>query len=102
MDWPRFSSIAAPCVLILALAPCARGTGRNDAALWRPRFATPAILALDQPTNRQFTAELRAPASARKWSVTISNDLRSWQCPVSSARYAKINQGREPGWQINA
>ena len=102
MDWPRFSNIGAACLLILALAQTAHGTGRNDDALWRPRFATPAIVALDQPTNRQFTAELRASASARKWSVTISNDLRSWPCPVTSARYTKINQGREPGWQINA
>lgn len=71
-----------------------------DGALWRPRFATPAILALDSETNRQFTAELRAPQSARHWTAKISNDLRSWPCRVISATHGKINRDTEPGWQV--
>ena len=71
-----------------------------DGALWRPRFATPAIVALNDVTNREFTAELRAPQSARHWTAKISNDLRSWPCRVVSAAYAKIKRNTEPGWQI--
>lgn len=72
----------------------------TDGALWRPRFATPAIVALDTETNREFTAELRAPASARRWSARIANDLRSWPCLVVSATYSTINRDTESGWRI--
>jgi hypothetical protein len=74
----------------------------DDAAVWRPRFATPAIVALDNPANRQFTAEVRAPASVGGWSLVISNDLRAWTCPVVSTVYSTINRGTEPGWRVKA
>lgn len=79
----------------------ARALETNDAALWRPRFATPAIVALDSATNRQFTAEVRAAGSARHWRATIANDLRAWPCQVVSADYGRINRDTEPGWRIN-
>ncbi|HWH68320.1 MAG TPA: hypothetical protein VNT26_03005, partial [Candidatus Sulfotelmatobacter sp.] len=75
---------------------------QEDSALWRPRFATPVIVALDTATNRQFTAEVKASAAATGWSVTVSNDLKAWTCPVVSATYATINRGTEPGWLIKA
>jgi len=91
----------------LAVSATLQGTSAGavttrDTALWHPRFATPAIVALDTPANRQFTAEVRASAQAKNWSITISNDLREWACPVLSAKYSRINRGTEPGWQINA
>jgi hypothetical protein len=72
----------------------------NDAAIWRPRFATPAIVALDSAANRQFIAEIKAPACAKGWNAAIANDLRTWPCAVVSARYSTINRGTEPGWQV--
>ena len=75
---------------------------RNDGALWRPRFATPAIVALDSAADRQFTAEIKGVPSATGWSVTISNDFRAWDCPVISVVYSRINRGTEPGWQLKA
>jgi hypothetical protein len=90
--------IAVGCLLQLALASSA--AERNDGALWRPRFATPAIAALDSSTNRQFTAEVRGTRTATSWSVIISNDLRAWSCPVISAKYSTINRETEPGWRI--
>lgn len=71
-----------------------------DSVLWRPRFATPAIVALDSDTNREFIAEVRDSASARRWSANIANDLRSWRCQVVSATYSTINRDTEPGWKI--
>lgn len=78
----------------------ALATPTNNSALWRPRFATPAIVALDNETNRQFTAEIRASASATNWSASIANDLKTWPCQVVSAAYGQINRGTEPGWQL--
>ena len=72
----------------------------DDAALWRPRFATPAIVALDSAADRQFAAEVKATSSAAGWSASLANDLKAWPCQVVSATYAKINNGAEPGWQI--
>ncbi|HTV41747.1 MAG TPA: metallophosphoesterase [Candidatus Sulfotelmatobacter sp.] len=72
----------------------------DDAALWRPRFATPAIVALDSPVDRTFTAEVKAPPSARDWSASIANDLKSWPCEIVSATYAAIDNDSEQGWQI--
>src|SRR5262245_37675629 len=90
-------------LVVLALLGCAaQGATRNDAALWRPRFATPTIVALDFPTNREFTAEIAASQNAKDWSITISNDLRAWACPVISARYAKIDRETKPGWVVKA
>jgi Calcineurin-like phosphoesterase len=86
----------------LLIACGASAASQNDAALWRPRFATPAIVAVDSPPNRLFTAEVRASERAKDWSVTISNDLRGWKCSVVSANYRKINRGTEPGWLIEA
>ncbi|HSU55434.1 MAG TPA: metallophosphoesterase [Candidatus Dormibacteraeota bacterium] len=72
----------------------------NNAALWRPRFATPAIVALDSASNRIFTAEIKASASAKNWTAAIANDLKSWPCEVVSSKHATINRGTEPGWQV--
>jgi hypothetical protein len=90
-------------LLVAACLGCpAQAATRNDDALWRPRFATPAIVALDSTTNREFTAEVLASAHAKGWTVTISNDLRAWDCPVVSSQYAKANRGTQPGWLIKA
>jgi len=72
----------------------------NNAALWRPRLVTPAIAALDSAADRQFSAEIRAASSAKNWSASIANDLRSWPCEIVSAKFSKINNASEPGWQI--
>ncbi len=89
--------------LLLVLLPLGgSGAERNDGALWRPRFATPAIVALDSAATREFTAEVRALSSANDWSVIISNDLREWHCPLVSATYSRINRGTEPGWLLKA
>ena len=91
------------CLLLAGMQPlAAEALDRNDGALWRPRFAEPAIVALDSPANRQFTAEVKDPSTATGWSVTISNDLRAWECPVVSAVYSQINRATEPGWQVKA
>jgi len=79
----------------------AQAASANDAALWRPRFVTPAIVALDNPANRQFTAEAKASPSASGWRASIANDLKSWPCRIVSATYATIDNGTEPGWQIH-
>jgi hypothetical protein len=98
MNAAAVSRFAAICWLGAAM-PSLSATPDN-AALWRPRFATPAIVALDSPENRQFTAEIKALPSAHDWSATIANDLKSWPCQVISAAYAKINRETEPGWQL--
>ncbi len=95
--------ILLPSVLVLlAWNQVAPAATEKDGAVWRPRFATPSIVALDSPANRLFTVEVRASASASQWSLTISNDLRAWSCPVLAATYSTINRGTEPGWQIRA
>lgn len=90
--------------LLAAAAVClsraATSSVQNNAALWRPRYATPAIVALDNDTNREFIAEIKASPSAIGWRATLTNDLRSWSCEVVSANYGKINRETEPGWQI--
>ena len=95
---------SALTLLVLAVAVAAINSknpaAKNDDALWRPRFATPAILALDSAVDRRFIAEVRAPASAKDWTAKIANDLRAWPCQVVSATYATINRGTEPGWQV--
>jgi hypothetical protein len=100
----RFSRSFSRCVLagvlLLAIAWQAKAVAKNDAALWRPRFATPAIVALDSAANREFTAEVRASASAKNWRAMLANDLASWPCKIVSATYAKINRETEPGWRI--
>src|SRR5882724_9748630 len=93
--------LSASVVLGLAGMGSSTGAARPDSgALWRPRFATPAIVALDSEANRQFIAEVRAPASAKHWTATIANDLKSWPCQVVAATYSTINRGTEPGWQV--
>jgi hypothetical protein len=78
----------------------AAAADRKDDALWRPRLPTPALVALDTPANREFSAELRAPAKAHDWNVSLANDLKTWPCRIVSATYSTINRGTEPGWQI--
>jgi hypothetical protein len=99
MQWPLFSCLLA-VVWLAAPAANAGATSANDAALWRPRFVTPAIVALDSAVDRQFTAELRVSPAAQNWNAAISNDLKSWPCQIVSAAYGKINNGAEPGWQV--
>jgi hypothetical protein len=96
---PSLLMVAVPLLTVAASSPAAAAQ-RDDAALWRPRLPTPAIVALDTPQNREFVAEVRATAAARNWTAAIANDLNSWNCDVVSADYAKINRGTEPGWRI--
>ena len=98
------------CILLVSLLALAAGSnainhnnryGREDnAALWRPRFVTPAIVALDSTTNREFTAEVKASPLAHYWSASIANDLKEWPCQIISATYSTINNGSEPGWRV--
>ncbi len=90
----------ALCIFLTSIAYSGWAVDTNNAALWRPRFATPAIVALDAETNRQFVAEIKASPSAKNWSASIANDLKAWPCRVISAQYAKINCATEPGWQV--
>ena len=85
---------------LFAAAVNSKAVVANDAALWRPRFATPAMVALDGAADRQFTAELKASPSARDWKAGIANDLKTWPCQVVSATYATIDNGTKPGWQL--
>jgi hypothetical protein len=93
--------LRALMVGLLILATSSKAININDGALWRPRFVTPSIVALDNVTNRQFVAEVKASPSADQWSAVIANDLKAWPCDVTSAAYAMINRGTEPGWQIS-
>jgi hypothetical protein len=95
-----FSIILAVTLLLVSFVNSTEAATANDAALWRPRFVTPAIVALDSDTNRCFLAEVKAPPSAKHWSASIANDLKRWPCQIASATYGKINNGAEPGWQI--
>jgi hypothetical protein len=88
------------CSLAITIGCSTEAVTTNDAALWRPRFATPAMVALDTAGNRQFTAEVKASAAASHWSAAIANDLKTWPCPIASATYSTINRGTEPGWQV--
>jgi Calcineurin-like phosphoesterase len=92
------------CVFFALFAATFLGLGKsvttNDALLWRPRFATPALVALDNNSNRQFLAEVKASAKAKNWSATLANDLKIWPGKILSAKYSKINRGTEPGWQV--
>jgi len=45
-------------LLISALSFPAVAANQNDDALWRPRLATPALVAPDTPSNRESTAEV--------------------------------------------
>ncbi|PWU20130.1 MAG: hypothetical protein C5B50_04745 [Verrucomicrobia bacterium] len=96
------SSFGPACLALFVSVSLGAAPIPNDQALWRPRFATPTIVALDTPANRQFTAEIRAAASASSWGVIVSNDLRAWTCSVVSVTQSKINRGTEPGWEIRA
>ncbi len=77
-----------------------KGVTTNNAALWRPRFATPAIVALDSAGNREFTAEIKGSRSAKNWRASIANDLKSWTCKIESTKFSSINRRTEPGWQV--
>lgn len=101
---PVVSTITWLLLLVTVAMPwfAAEAATSNNGALWRPRFATPAIVALDTAANRQFTAEVRASAAATGWSMILSNDLRAWTCQILSATYSTINRGTESGWQIKA
>ncbi|HEY1789129.1 MAG TPA: metallophosphoesterase [Verrucomicrobiae bacterium] len=98
------------CILLAALLALTAGSNfvnlynhhgqEEDAALWRPRMVTPAIVALDSEADREFTAEVKASTFAHHWSARIANDLKEWPCKVVSATYSNINNGSEPGWRI--
>ena len=87
-------------VWLAAAIGSANAASTDNAALWRPRFATPAIVALDREPDREFTAEISASPSARDWSASIANDLKTWPCRVVSAAYARMDNGSKPGWQV--
>lgn len=72
----------------------------DNASLWRPRFATPAIVALDGTANREFVAEVKASPAAKNWTARLANDLKSWPCQIESATCARINNDTEPGWRV--
>lgn len=72
----------------------------SDLPLWRPRMATPALVALDSPADREFSVEMRAPESVDGWRASLANDLQHWDCPVVSAAFGRINRGTEPGWTL--
>jgi hypothetical protein len=95
LRFPVLCAFVGCFILSAAAAPTT-----NNGALWRPRFATPAIVALDAAKNRAFVAEVRAPASAKAWSASISNDLKTWPCEIASAKRGQINRGTEPGWLV--
>ncbi len=95
----RINFRAASVIGLLAGAMVCRAK-TDDAAIWRPRLATPAIVALDSVADREFIAEVKASSSAKNWSASVANDLRTWNCDVVSAAYSKINNGTEPGWQL--
>lgn len=100
----------APYVLIALVLAFAIGSNainhnklqgpQDDASLWRPRLATPAIVALDSNEHRQFTAEIKASPRAGHWSATLANDLKSWPCEIVSAAYATIDNNSQPGWRV--
>lgn len=94
-----FLAVLFIALLVLEIRPQPPGP-RNDAALWRPRFATPAIVALDSPADRRFTAEIRTSPSARGWRASLANDLKTWPCKIVSATYSTINNHSEPGWRV--
>jgi hypothetical protein len=87
-------------LLCLAASFSTLAASTNENSIWRPRFATPAIVALDSSADRQFTAEVKCPATATNWAATIANDLKTWPCKIVSANYSTINPGAEPGWQV--
>lgn len=98
--WRWFPFIFLAALMALAINSKTLSPKEDDSALWRPRFATPAIVALDSAADRQFIAEVEASPSAHNWSASITNDLRKWPCKILSATYAKINNDSEPGWRI--
>lgn len=93
MAWWR-SITRAVCIVSMALA------GHAAAALdiWSPRQHFPAFV---QPGG-SFTAEVRGASNlpAGGWSASLSNELRSWSCSVSSPSFGSIHQGRETGWRL--
>ena len=93
--------IAGFVAILFFLATNSPAAVTNGSAIWRPRFATPAIVALDSVVNRQFTAEVKSAASAKNWRASIANDLKSWPCKILSAKHSTINRGTEPGWLLN-
>lgn len=89
-----------PIAGLLLAAIALDAASLTDASLWRPRFATPGIVALDSAADRQFVAEVKATPSATGWKASLANDLKTWPCQVTSAVYSKINNATEPGWRI--
>jgi len=94
--------IRAPLSLLFLLVNfhLAAAEVRNDSALWRPRLATPAIVALDTPEHRDISIEIKASPKAYGWQAVVTNDLKTWPCELVSAKFSTIHQGTEPGWQI--
>ena len=98
LDWNLCRLVMAGFLLTAAVD--ANAVNTNDAALWRPRFATPAIVALDDSESRQIIAEVEASPAAKNWNASIANDLKTWPCRVVSADYSTIDCGTRPGWQV--
>ena len=95
-NWRRLG--VALVLLLMAIRSNAVGT--NNDAMWRPRLVTPAIVSLDSPASRQFTAEVKASTAAGQWQASIGNGLKTWPCQIVMSAYSTINRGTEPGWQI--
>lgn len=92
--------ISVAVLVVMELAAFSAAAAQNNQALWFPRMATPALVALDTAGHREFVAEVRGLESTRGWKASLANDLTSWQCQVVSAVYARINRGTEPGWRV--
>jgi hypothetical protein len=89
-----------PVRLCLLCAAFVAGAGAAEGALdiWLPRQHVPAFV---QPGSN-FVAEVRGASSlpVGGWSASISNELRSWTCTVSTPTYGSIHQGEENGWRV--
>ena len=98
----KLSYTVLAAIAILFAAVSLQAAALDNSALWRPRFATPVIIALDSASNRQFTAEIRSSSAAVGWSAIITNDLKAWNCQIISAQFAaaNINRSTEAGWKV--
>jgi hypothetical protein len=102
-QWVPYVLLLAVVAGLIAMAVSSKPrlvTRREDSALWRPRLATPAIVALDSTNDREFTAEIKASPAASDWKAELANDFRTWPCEIVSATYATINNNSEPGWRV--
>ncbi|HXG60257.1 MAG TPA: DNRLRE domain-containing protein [Planctomycetota bacterium] len=88
----RFALLGVVAVLMMNMAASV------TIVLWSPRQVNPAFV---EP-GRTFTADVQGPSwlSTGGWSASLANDLRSWNCTVTSAVAAKIKHGTLDGWKL--